>query len=213
MPAPLSCSTLGARDYRAAVELLTDAFCRDDPVETALEIAPDEFRVMVELELAPLLQNGLSLVARRADSDGLVGAVIAADALAEAVDGRGRISRKFEPIGAIARAFHDAYLSRRHVEPGSSLYIFMVGVRPDCSGQGIAKRLIAAALANAAARGYACAFAMTTNRASTQAFASQGFTVVDTLSYRSYRYQDRPVFAAITAHPGIALLERADLAV
>lgn len=208
MLAEISCSILDDRDYRAAVDLLTDAFCQGDPVESALQITPDEFRLMAELELAPLLRNGLSLVARHAGSGRMVGAVIAMDALAESVDSRGKISQKFAPIGAIARDFHDFYLDRRNIRPGSCLYVFMLGVQSDVAGQGIGKKLIGEALRNAREKGYTSAVAMVTNLASASAFASHRFKTIRMLSYRTYRYMNRCVFSSITEHPGIALMER-----
>lgn len=206
----ISCSVLGKEDYAAAVELLTDAFCRNDPVESALKITPDEFRLMVELDLASVWRAGLSFVAQRPNSRELVGVIVAMDALSES-DSSGRISDKFAPISEVARDFHHLYLTTRHVRPGSSLYIFMLGVTPHATGQGIGKLLIGEALRNARSRGYESAFTIATNLASMQALKRQGFESLSMICYQSYRYLGRPVFESITQHPGIVLMERCRL--
>ncbi len=207
MPADIVYSILGAPDFDETAELLTEEFCRHDPVEIALHITPAEFRVMLELELVPLVRNGLCVVARETASGRLVGAMLAMDALAEPVDGQGRVSEKFAPISDIARHFHDGYLRNRDIQPGSCLYLFMIGVRSGMTGNGLGKTLFREVLQNAKNRGYRSSFAITTNLASTRALESHGFRILEMLDYPTYRYQGRPVFASISAHPGIALME------
>jgi GNAT superfamily N-acetyltransferase len=211
MLADISCSVLGGRDYDEAVDLLTREFCQHDPVELALQITPEEFRVMLELELEPIWRNELSVVVRHTPSGGLVGAMVAMDALAEPVDSRGRISRKFAPIGEIANHFHNFYIETRSPQPGSCLYLFVVGVRSDFAGQGVGQMLIGEVLRNARRKGYRSAFALTTNLASTKAFKHHRFTTVKTLGYQDYRYENRFVFSGITEHPGLCLMERESL--
>jgi GNAT superfamily N-acetyltransferase len=206
----ISYSVCDAHDHDAAVELLTAAFCHSDPIERALDITPDEFRLMAQLELEVALTNGLCLAARRGGE--LVGIAIAADVLAESVDSSDRITPKFAPISDIARRVHDAYLAQREWQPGSCLYVFMVAVRPDAAGQGIGQALIDATLHNAEKHGYVGAFSMATNLASMQAFARCDFRTLELLGYPGYRYRGEAVLASITDHPGIALMERASLA-
>lgn len=187
---------------------MTEAFCQHDPVESALKITPDEFRVLVELELQAVLGNDLSLAGRDAHSGRMVGALVAMDALTGSADCRGRISQKFEPISEIARNLHDFYIENRKIVPGSCLYVFMIGVRSDIAGHGIGKMLIREGLKNARTKGYRSAFVMTTNLASANVFESHRFRTLKTVSYQTFRYKDRLEFASITQHPGIALMER-----
>ena len=44
-----------------------------------------------------------------------------------------------------------------------------------------------------------------------QAFARCDFRTLELLGYSGYRYRGEAVFASITDHPGIALMERASL--
>lgn len=194
------------------VDLLTHAFCHHDPIESALRITLDEFRLMLELELPTLLRNELCMVARSADSPCLVGSIIAMDAVAETVDSSGKISRKFQPIGEIARNFHDDYLATRNLQPGSCLYLYMIGVSSSMTGRGIATLLIREVLVNARARGYRSAFALTTNLGSATSLENLGFQSLRTLSYQTYRYQNSRIFSSITEHPGIALMAHESLA-
>jgi GNAT superfamily N-acetyltransferase len=209
--AGMTCSVLGEGDRVEAVELLTEAFCLGDPVEAALGITPDEFRVMVDLELEPAQHNGLGMVARDTGSGRLLGALIAVDALADSVDGRGRISRKFQPISEISHQLHEHYVNGREIRPGTCLYIFMIGVRPDLAGQGLGKRLIGEVLRHARRKGYGSAFVLATNLASAHAFERQGFRTLRMVDYRTYQFRNRLVFASITAHPGVALMARDSL--
>lgn len=204
----ITCSIPADTDYRETVDLLTETFCQGDPIETALHITPGEFRVMLELELEPIWRNGLSMLARDVPSGRLLGALVAMDALAESVDSRGKITPKFEPIGEIARDFHDFYVSTRNPQPGSCLYLFVIGVHSDAAGQGLGQKLIGEALRNARKKGYRSAFALTTNLASMNAFRKHQFSAIKTIDYQSYLYRGCPVFASITEHPGLSLMER-----
>ncbi len=208
----ITCSVVADKDYQEVVDLLTENFCQYDPIELALQIGPDEFRVMLELELEPIWRNGLSVLARHAPSGRLAGAMVAMDALAESVDSQGKISPKFEPIGEIARNFHDFYLETRNPQPGLCLYLFVMAVRSDLAGQGIGQMPIKETLRNARKKGYCSAFALTTNLASTNAFINHRFAIIKTLDYQTYRYKDCAVFSSITAHPGLNLMEQVCLA-
>lgn len=207
----ISCSIFGRSDYNEVVDLLTESFCKNDPIETALQITPNEFRTMVEFELQAVVDNRLGVIARQAETGRLAGVVIAADARAEQVKSGDKISPKFDPINEIARSFNDFYMSTRNILPGSCLYLFMVGVHPEMTGNGIAKKLFRETLGNAESKGYKSAFSMTTNLISTNALKNIGFLSIKTLHYQSYYFQGRPVFSSITDNPGVDLLELNDL--
>jgi GNAT superfamily N-acetyltransferase len=201
----LVCSRLAEPDRDEVIALLATAFCQDDPVEAALGITPAEFRVLLEFDLEPLIREGACLVVR---VDGrLRGAILVQDALDEGVDVRGRISPKFEPISALAGALHEQYLQLRRPEPGCCLYVYMIGVDPGWAGQGIGKRLLAEALRQARSRGCRSAFALATNRGSMAIFQACRFELLRMTEYRDFRFREQAVFASITDHPGIALME------
>ncbi len=203
-------SPFGEKDYREAVELLTESFCSHDPIEIALSITPDEFRTMISLELEAVQRNGLSLVVREPGGR-MVAAAIAMDALAPPVDSCGPASPKFAPIAEIARRFHDSYFSTRTVAAGSTVYLFAIGVLPGCLGRGLGRLICRASLRNAREKGYRSAFALTTNTASGRMLLSSGFDVIDRVLYQDYRYDNRAVFASVTDHPSIDLMECRDL--
>lgn len=211
MSSEISFSSLGENDYRETVDLLTETFCRNDPVEIAMKITPDEFRVMIEPELDAVLNNGLSIAARNPKTGRLIGTILASDALADTVDSRGKVSKKFEPISEIARDFHHFYLSTRSVQSGTCLYLFVIGIHPDFSGHGFGKKLTGEVLNCARRKGYRSAFSLTTNLASTRILKHFKFEPIKTQDYQSYRFQGVPVFSSITDHPGINLMELADL--
>jgi N-acetylglutamate synthase-like GNAT family acetyltransferase len=83
----------------------------------------------------------------------------------------------------------------------------MIAVDPEWTGRGIGKRLLAEALGQARDRGYTSAFALATNRGSMAIFQACQFELLRMTEYRSFRFREQAVFAAIAAHPGIALME------
>lgn len=203
----ISLSLFAEKDRSETINLLTEAFCVNDPIESALQITPAEFKVMVELELEPILKDELSLVAYQIDTGRLCGAIIAVDALSEPIESGVVASEKFEPISEIARNLHEFYITTRSVQEKSCLYIFMVGVLPELAGKGVGKMLIGETLRNAKDKGYQSAFTMTTNLASTAAFATHRFKAIKTIDYQTYMYRNQLVFSSINLHPGIVLME------
>ena len=211
-PVRIACSFLSEADRYEAIDLLTEAFCLNDPIEIALRITPDEFRKMIEPELDAVLHNNLSLVAREVGSGRMVGVLLAADALSESVDSCSAASRKFDPISEIARNLSNFYLNNRDVLPGACLYLFVVGVHPEATGNGFGKMLIGRVLQNARQRGFQSAYALATNLGSMCILERHGFHGIKEVDYQTYRYQGRAVFASITEHPGIVLMENDNLA-
>lgn len=205
-------SLFGETDYAEAVEVLTESFCHNDPIELALGIQPDEFRVMIRAELDAVPPDDMSMLVRDADTGRMLAIMLAYDATTEAVDSGSSASPKFRPIAEISREVHGRYFAARTVVPGSHLYLFALGVLPEMAGRGIGTRLTGAVLERARDRGYSAAFSMATNPASSRILKWFGFDVIETIGYGDYRFEGEAVFASISDSGGIDVLECVGLA-
>jgi len=207
MTPEIAFSLLAKTDFCETVDMLTETFCRNDPIEVAMQVTHDEFRAMIKPELEAVIDNGLSVVARDRDSGRLVGALLAADILAETVDSRGKVSQKFDPISEIARDFHHFYLNTHALQVGHCLYLFVLGIHTDFFGLGFGKMLTREALTNARSKGYQSALSLTTNSVSTHLLKNFMFEPIKTQEYQTYKFRGQAVFSSITDHPGVNLME------
>lgn len=207
----MTSSLFSERDCDEAIEVLTESFCRNDPIEAALAITPDEFRAMIRLELAAVPREDLSMVLREGETDRIVAVAIATDAMAEPVDSGAQASAKFAPIAEISRTCHDRYFATRTISPGSHLYFFAFGVLPESSGRGLGRSLVGAMLEHARTKGYRAAFTLATNVISARIFKGFGFESIDSIRYQDYRHQGKAVFASIKDSPSLDLMECPDL--
>lgn len=199
---------LQAEDVPEATTILSQSFCRYDPLEIALGISELEFSNMLSYEMPVIVNEKRSIIARLHDQDRSMQSVcIANDALSDPVDSLSMISEKFKPISAMVGELHDAYLKGKKLSRGDILYFFMLGVNPHYQGKGIGKHMISQTLLHAQSLGYKKAFAITTSLVSTHILVSNGFRVLKTLDYATYQYEGACVFKNIPTDPGLALME------
>lgn len=198
-------------DRRDAIEVLTQGFCHGDPVEAALSITPDEFRVMIGIEIDAIRDDDLSVISRDAQTARARAVAIAVDAASEPVDSCAPASAKFDPIARISRILDERYRAGRSIAPGTDLYVFAVGVLPSLMRRGLGRAIIGAVLRNARERGYATAHAMTTNLASRRLFEGFGFEFSDGIRYQEYRHDGRAVFASVVDDPSVDIMVCPDL--
>jgi ribosomal protein S18 acetylase RimI-like enzyme len=156
------------------VRLLGEVFAHRDPPAVALDLTPAEFEAFVRLFCPRAAAEGLTVVAR-AETGEMVGALLAEDSASASPQGLDTLSAKFDPIFDLLGQLDAEYRRDRTVRPGEWLHLFLLGVAPRFSGQGIAQGLVAACLANGAARQYRVAVTEATNRTSQHIFRKQGF--------------------------------------
>jgi len=197
-----------ASDSDEMAELLSEAFVARDPPAVAAGLTSSEFEDFVRLFCPKATGEGLTMVARSADTGEMMGAVLAEDSATGAPAGINRLSARFDPIFDILGQLEADYQGGREVNPGESLHLFLLGVRERFGGQGVAHQLIAECVANGARKGYQVAVAEATNRTSQHIFRKLGFVERARASYSAHRFEGRAVFASIASHGGPILMDR-----
>ena len=90
---------------------------------------------------------------------------------------------------------------------GSHAHFNMLAVLAALTGRGIARNLVKICMENATKRGYRTAVTEANGPVSQHIFRELGFRERFTVSYKDFRFDDRPVFASIESTKGIMLME------
>jgi len=188
--------------------LLGKIFAKRDPPAVAAGLTPSEFEAFVRLFCPTAATEGLTIIARSAETGELCGALLAEDSASEMPEGIDHLSRKFDPVFDILGELNSEYRSCATVQPGESIHLFLVGVAQRCAGKGVARQLVAECLANGMRRGYRMAVTEATNKTSQHIFRKQGFVERVRRSYRDYRFDGQAVFASIAEHGGPILMDK-----
>ncbi|MBI2681653.1 MAG: GNAT family N-acetyltransferase [Acidobacteriales bacterium] len=197
-----------AADADAMAELLAETFSRNDPPAWVLGVTAADFESFVRLFLPKAAEEKLTIVARLAGTGELVGALLTEDCASTMPEGVALLSPKFEPIFDILGQLDTEYRAGREVRPGEYVHLFLLGVSSRAAGQGIAKRLVAACLENAAQRGYRTAVCEATNKTSQHIFRTLGFAERVHRSYAAHRFNGQAMFASIAEQGGPILMDR-----
>jgi len=198
----------GTRDADEMTRLLGEVFTRHDPPALAVGLIPSEFEDLVRAFCPRAATERLTIVARRADTKELVGALLTEDSASAPPDGMDRLSAKFDPIFDILGQLDAAYRGDREVRPGESLHLFLLGVSKSVAGRGVAQHLVTRCLAHGASMGYRLAVTEATNRTSQHIFRKLGFAERVRRSYGDYRFGGHTVFASIAEQGGPILMDR-----
>ncbi len=205
---PIEYGFYAADDAEAMTKLLGEVFSRRDPPAVAAGVTASEFEAFTRLFCPRAADQGLTIVARLADTGELVGALLTEDSALALPDGMNRLSTKFEPIFDILGQLDAEYRGDRTVSPGESLHLFLLGVADRVAGRGVARQLVTACLERGAQRGYRLAVTEATNKVSQHIFRRLGFVERVRRSYETHRFGDRAVFASIAEHGGPMLMDR-----
>ena len=80
------------------VHLLSEIFAERDPPAVAVGLNPTEFETFVRLFCPQAADQGLTIVARCAETEEMCGALLTEDSASELSEGIDRLSAKFNPI-------------------------------------------------------------------------------------------------------------------
>ena len=197
-----------AADANEMARLLGDVFAQRDPPAVAVGLTPTEFESFVRLLCPKAAVEGLTMVARSAETGEMVAALLTEDSSSAPPEGMDRLSAKFDPIFDILGQLEAEYRAGQPVRPGYCLHLFLLGVAPRYAGQGIAQQLVARCLAQGASRGYRVAVTEATNTTSQHIFLKQGFVERVRRSYQNHRFKGRAYFASIAELGGPMLMEK-----
>jgi ribosomal protein S18 acetylase RimI-like enzyme len=195
-------------DAEDMTHLLADVFTRHDPLAWAVGVKPAEFQDFVRTLLPQVAEEGLTIVARLAGTDELVGAMLTNDPARETGAGMETLSEKFEPIASILGELVTLYRQGTEPLPGQMLHLYLLGVSDRVAGRGVGRQLVAASVENGARKGYRVAVAEATNPTSQHIFRKQGFAERGRISYRDHVFNNRKVFERIAEYGGPVLMEK-----
>jgi len=205
---PIECHLYTASDGQEMARLLGEVFARRDPPAYAVGLNPAEFETFVSLLCPKAALEGLTVVARHADTGAMVGAMLTEDSASDMPNGMECLSPKFDPIFDILGQLDAEYRETHNPGPGESIHLLLLGVADSALGHGIAQQLVAAAIENGVRKGYRRAVTEATNPISQHIFRKLGFTERVHRSYRDHRFSGQAVFASIAEHGGPILMDR-----
>jgi ribosomal protein S18 acetylase RimI-like enzyme len=201
-------SVYSEKDAGEMARLLGEVFAHHDPPAVAVGLTPAEFEAFVRLFCAKAAVEGLTTVARSAETGEMVGVLLTEDSSGALPVGMEHLSAKFDPIFDLLGQLDAEYRAGEPARPGECLHLFLLGVAPDYGGQGIAHQLVTRCLAHGASRRFRVAVTEATNTTSQHIFRKQGFVERVRRSYASHRFDGRAYFASITEQGGPMLMER-----
>jgi ribosomal protein S18 acetylase RimI-like enzyme len=194
-------------DSRDMVRVLGETFAKRDPPAVAVGLTTGEFEQFVRLLCGNAATQGLTIIARSAETGELAGVLLAEDSNSALPAGIESLSDKFDPIFDILRQLESGYRSKP-VAAGESAHLFLLGVSERYSGRGIGSQLVAQCNANATRRGYRLAVTEATNLTSQHIFRKAGFVERVRGSYREHRFNGKAFFAAVAEHGGPILMDK-----
>jgi ribosomal protein S18 acetylase RimI-like enzyme len=194
-------------DTEEAAQLLAQAFSTREPIGIAIGITEAEFAAFVRLQLRSALTQSLTIVARRADTGAMVGAMLADDGAAGSDGELEKLGEKFAMVGSILGKLVETYGGAPPVH-GELLHLFLLGVSHRAERMGIGQELVDACIANGARKGYRRARAECTGRISQHIFRKLGFEDRGMIAYADHEYNGRRIFASVAEHGGPILMEK-----
>jgi GNAT superfamily N-acetyltransferase len=206
-PCTVRLSTFGHGDADAVLRLFGRVYARSEPLTVAVGQTSAEFADWMRGLCPRAADEGLSLVAHRTGDPAPIGALIAGDAATPYAD---RVATEpDDPIHALLSELDAQYRADRVIVPGQWLHLMLVVVADEAAGQGLASRLIATCIGQAARRGWRHAYAEATHRGSQRAFARLGFEPRLRRDYGRWRFRGALPFARVADHGGVLLMDRA----
>lgn len=204
---PIVLSRFGRDDADAVCRLFGEVYARREPLTVGVGQSAAQFSGWMRGACPRAADEGLSVVARRADCGEPLGALIAEDGASPyaATAGGGAD----DPIHALLQGLDAEYRAGRTVRPGDWLHLFLLVVADAAAGQGLASRMIETCLAGAARRGWRHAYTEATHPGSQRAFARLGFETRLRRDYGRWRFRGTVPFREVTVHGGVLLMDRA----
>ncbi len=201
---PIVLAGLRRDDADDVARLFGDVYARREPLTVAVGESAGRVADWMRDVLMKAAGEGLTRVARRAGTGELVGALIAEDGASPyPADGDDD-----DPIHALLTGLARDYRAGRTVPPGEWLHLSLLVVADAAAGQGVATRLIAACISDAARRGWRHAYTEATHPGSQRAFARLGFETRLRRDYATWDFRGRRPFARVAGHGGVLLMDR-----
>ena len=205
---PIRFDVLQAADVEPMIHLIARAFSTAEPPAVAMGLSTADLTEFLRMLAPRAVADELTVLARSLADGRIVGALLTDDFAVPPPLEIERLSPRFLPIIAILESLDEPYRRESTMRPGDYLHLFMLAVDPQFGGRGIAQGLVASCLENGKRKGYRRAVTEATGVVSQQVFRKLGFEERLRIRYRDFRYGGEAVFASITEHDGVALMDR-----
>ncbi|WP_216825891.1 GNAT family N-acetyltransferase [Sulfitobacter sp. SK012] len=173
----------------------------------ATQFSPRKLEKIAAIFGTKSAREGLSSVAVESVSGEIVGAVLTHDFGRAPPSEIEDVDLSSEPVIALLDELEEIFANAHEIGPGEFLHIFMIAVRDDFSGKGIAQNLVQSCLEQAKNLGYGLAFTEATNQISQRVFKNVGFDELHLIGYSTFEFHGRKPFQGISQHRGCALME------
>jgi len=202
---PLDCTTL-----EGAIQCISDVFVKNEPMTQALGITISEFQHFARAAYPPLAEAGLSFVARDGKTGQVIGCRISEDLYQpEEPPPIPDLCPKFFPLFAALEELGRHFFEIREVTPRKYIHLFMIAVREEYGGRGVAPTMNRIFFKHVKDLGFTHAVTEPTGAISQHILVNKfGFKVLRKLSYQDFHFEGEPIFKDIQGHDGIMLLEK-----
>jgi GNAT superfamily N-acetyltransferase len=191
-----------------AIDLVARAFSSDEPMGAAVGLSTSDIQRFLGLVASRIVEDGLSIVARDADSGELAGALIADDFASPLPIEPEKLSPAFLPIFSLLGELDERYAHGTTFSAGECLHLFMLATDRRYRGRGVAHRLVGGCVENGIRKGHRHGVTEATGTISQHTFRKAGFVERFRVSYADFRCDDRAPFASIQGHAATLLMDK-----
>lgn len=202
---------LESPDLEATINCMAEVFPNKEPLTTALGITIDEFYPFAELVCIQAVKEGLSHIAKDANTGKVIGFRISEDLIQEESEENNTVINsliKFYPIISLLKELKEEYLQDIRIKKGQVLHFIMVGVQENYRNLNIAKNLITKNLRLAQDKKFTTVICEATGVISQHNARKLGFNEIVAIEYKDYVYQELKVFEKIEPHSKCILMEK-----
>ena len=191
----------------AALSLACQVFANGSVLHKALDISIEEYREYMRVPFELMLEQNLSLVAVEADTNMILGCLVACDYTFQ-VPNKTEVPAKLKPLAALLEELDRSYRKQRPMILGQSMFVDMAVVSPDATGRGIYRGLRETAHRIGRDVGFKRVIGKLSSAATQHVCVSRfGHRVCAEIEYASFLYRGQKPFAKICDPVSIQLVE------
>ncbi|MEB3181230.1 MAG: GNAT family N-acetyltransferase [Nostocaceae cyanobacterium] len=201
---------LQSKDLASTIECLATVFPGGEPLTHCLGITKEYYYPVAEIVCQKAVEDGLSHIAKDAQTGELVGFIISEDMYIENNYYKEKYKEfdKFIPIISLVESLQQEYLADKKIRKGQFFYESMIGVYPKYQNRNIARYLYAENIEYAKTKNFSRIITEPSGIVSQRLCSRFGFKEIVSIDYQDYEYQGMKVFANITRHKKCVLMEK-----
>jgi GNAT superfamily N-acetyltransferase len=201
---------LQSKDLASTIECVATVFPGSEPLNYCLGITKEYYYPVAEIVCQKAVEDGLSHIAKDAQTGELVGFIISADMYRENNYYKDKYKKfdKFSPLSSLIEWLQSQYLQDKVLSQGQIFYLSMLGVEPRYHNRQIPKYLMNENIEYAKNQNFSRIITEATGIVSQRLGFRMGFKEILSINYQDYEYQGVKVFANITRHPKCMSMEK-----